>query len=138
LENRGSATWRDGWRLGAAAGCPDAASENAIAWAPASGYANSLTDARVDLDAPVAPGQTVEVHVPVVAPVQPGSYTFAARMVDEGTAWFGPTATASITVSGEPDPGAGSGSDSGQGGGGCAVGGGAGWLVALLALRRPR
>lgn len=139
LQNRGSATWSDGVRLGAGPGCPDAASENAIAWAPASGYANTVTDARVFLDAPVAPGDTVDVHVPVIAPALPGTYVFAARMVDDGVAWFGPTATASITVvAGEGDPGTGAGTGTGTAHGGCEVGGGAGWIVGLLALRRRR
>src|SRR6185312_870040 len=84
LENRGTATWGEGWRLGAAPGCPDAASTNEVAWAPAAGagYANSPTDARVFLPASgVTPGATVELHVPIVAPMQPGSYEIAARMV---------------------------------------------------------
>ena len=58
IENRGTATWSDGFRLGAASGCPDAWDTNEVAWTPdpAAGYANGPTDARVYLPADVAPG----------------------------------------------------------------------------------
>lgn len=142
LVNRGTAAWSDGWRLGAAPGCPEAASENAVAWMPANGYANTLTDARVFLDHAVAPGESIDVHVPIVAPAEPGTYTFAARMVDEGVTWFGPTVTAQIDVMATPDSGTGSGSgDGSEHDGGCNAEGGAGWLVALasvFATRRRR
>ncbi len=134
LTNRGSATWTDGWRLGAGAGCPDAAETNAIAWAPAAGYANSPTDARVYLPADVPPGASIDVHVPVVAPGDEGTYTFAARMVDEGVSWFGPTATAQVVVAQQAGSGsdAGSGSEPGPRAGGCSTGGAPGWLLVVV------
>jgi MYXO-CTERM domain-containing protein len=140
LQNRGSETWSNGIRLGAAAGCPDAALTNAIAWAPASGYANSVTDARVYLDHDVAPGDMIEIHVPLSA-MPAGTYTFAARMVEDGVAWFGPTVTAQITVADT------SGGDvtapRAATGCGCTSGGGAGdaalpLVIGALCLRRRR
>jgi hypothetical protein len=127
LQNRGSTTWAEGFRLGAAAGCPDAASVNSIAWAPASGYANSETDARVYLDRAVAPGEMVEIHVPLAA-MPAGTYTFAARMVEDGVAWFGPTVTAQVTVTDAPPAPA----TMAGGGGGCSTGGGGAGLLAGL------
>jgi hypothetical protein len=142
VENRGTETWTDGFRLASAPGCPDAAYANAVAWEPTSGYANDLLDARVFLPHAVAPGETVEIHVPVRAPAEPGEYTFAARMVHEGVGWFGPTARATLTVSARGGDGTGSGDDDHQSGasGGCSTSGGASaWLVlALPVLRRRR
>ena len=134
LVNRGGTTWSDGVRLGAAPGCPEAATDNAIAWTPADsdGYANGIEDARIYLAQDVPPGGSVTVHVPVTAPAQAGTYTFAARMVEDGVGWFGPTVTAQVVVAaagaGGPDSGMGGGSGSGSGsgsgaGGGCAAGG---------------
>lgn len=149
IENRGTATWSDGFRLGAASGCPDAWNTNEVAWTPdaAAGYANSPTDARVYLPADVAPGSTIAIHVPITAPDAPGDYAFGARMVHEGVTWFGPTATGTLHVAaadgGSADSGSGSGAPGGDPaggmghGGGCAAGGAAGpsalvWVLATL------
>ena len=150
LENRGTATWADGFRLGAAPGCPDAWTTNEVAWTPdaAAGYANSATDARIFLPADVPPGATVALHVPIRAPDQPGDYAFGARMVHEGVTWFGATASGTLHVAaaGSGDPGgpgssdpAGSGAAPGSGGhaGGCAAGGAGGpsmlvWILATV------
>jgi len=130
LENRGSEPWGDDVRLGAASGCPDASATNELAWAPRAGYANSVTDARVFLPHAVAPGERIELRVPVQAPA--GSYTFAARMVKEGAAWFGQTATVHLDVT--AGGGDGQDEDDGSAHGGCATTHGAEpWLV-LLAL----
>lgn len=127
LENRGGAAWTDGFRLGAATGCPDAAAANEIAWEPAAGYANGLGDARVSLPQPVAPDGVVEIRVSVRAPSEPGTYTFAARMVHEGVAWFGATATIPVEVVG------GTTSDDARGSAsGCATTSSAGHLLVLL------
>jgi len=77
---------------------PDTAATNTAAWEPASGYANSIGDARVFLAQPVAPGESVTVHVPVRAPPEAGTYVFAARMVHENVAWFGATTQIAIDV----------------------------------------
>lgn len=98
LENRGATTWTEEFRLAAGPGCPDAAHANAIAWEPSTGYANSTLDARVFLPHAVAPGETVEIRVPLRAPAEPGEYTFAARMVHEGIELFGPTVSGTVTV----------------------------------------
>lgn len=142
LENRGTVTWTDGFRLGAATGCPDAAAMNAIAWEPASGYANSTSDARVFLAHPVAPGESITIHVPVRAPTEPGTYLFAARMVHEGVNWFGATTKVAVevqapTVGGDDDDNTETATSSG-----CSSSrtNGALWplLVGLLLLRRRR
>ncbi|HUS27216.1 MAG TPA: NBR1-Ig-like domain-containing protein [Kofleriaceae bacterium] len=106
LRNRGTETWtpQAGYRLAAAAGCPDASAANEIAWNPAAtdGYATSPIDARIYLQHSVAAGDLVEIHVPIHAPETTGSYTFAARMVQEGVSLFGPTIRATITVANAP------------------------------------
>ncbi len=134
LENRGSAPWTDSFRLGAATGCPDAAAANELVWEPTSGYASAIDDARVFLAAPVPPGGTIEVHVPVRAPETPGTYRFAARMVHEGVAWFG--ATAQVTIDVTPFDGPSSEDDKpAELASGCSTTGGAGGLLlGLLAL----
>jgi hypothetical protein len=135
LTNRGSATWTKGWRLGAAAGCPDAATYNQLAWEPVAGYASDVLDARVFLDGEVAPGESVDVRVPIRAPGTAGSYRFAARMVEEGVMWFGPTAVATVEVR---DADSSTNTSTPTAGGGCDVGGGAGLGVVALFYRRRR
>jgi uncharacterized protein (TIGR03382 family) len=105
LTNRGTSTWTaSDYRLAAGAGCPDSAYANELAWEPAAnaGYAISIIDARVFLSVDVPPGESVTIHVPVRAPAQEGTYTVAARMVNEGVTLFGPTITAKITVANPP------------------------------------
>jgi hypothetical protein len=146
LENRGSTTWTDEFRLATAPGCPEAAAANAIEWEPTAGYTNGVIDARVFLPHPVAAGESVVIHIPVRAPTEPGEYTFAARMVHEGVEMFGPTVSGVVTVAAGTGSGDGSGSDEvnegGHGsGGGCSTGrSSSAWLVlvigSLLARRR--
>ena len=136
LVNRGSTTWSEGVRLGAAPGCPDAATANAIDWEPADGYTNGITDARVFLPRDVAPGESIDLRIPVRAPDAPGTYVFAARMVDEGVTWFGATATSTVSVAARPGS---TTDDAMPGGGGCAAGGSASlWILAGLACRKSR
>lgn len=139
LENRGSTTWTSSMRLAAATGCPDSRALNEIAWEPTAGYANGVLDARVFLPADVPPGGTVALTIPVRAPLQEGSYRFAARMVDEGAAWFGTTAlvTIAVTAAGtEPDDETGDPTPAGCGG--CGSTGNAGLAMGLFAFRRRR
>jgi hypothetical protein len=151
LENRGSTTWTDEFRLASAPGCPEAAAANAIEWEPTAGYTNGVLDARVFLPHPVAPGENVVIHIPVRAPVEAGEYTFAARMVHEGVELFGPTVSGVVTVAAGNGAGAGSGSDDMNdvdhgSGGGCSTSRGTNaWftlalsaLGILLARRRTR
>ncbi len=132
LENRGSETWTEEFRLASAPGCPQAAAANAIGWEPTAGYANGVADARVLLPHPVAPGESVEIHVPVRAPSEPGEYVFAARMVHEGVAFFGPTVSGVVTIdaasSGSGD-GSGDGDLDGSSGGCSSTRGQPAWLL---------
>lgn len=153
VENRSGYTWgaSSTFRLGAAPGCPAASAENRILWEPAIGYAVSLTDARLFLPDDVPPGASADLAVRVRAPDAPGSYLFAARMVQEGVEWFGTTATVSVTVVADPaapdaGPGGqidagdgGPGGDGGDGGCGCQAGGSphaqpALWLILLCVV----
>lgn len=129
LTNRGSAPWGDDVRLGAASGCPDAAATNELAWAPADGYANGITDARAFLPGPVPPGGSVELHVPLAADA-PGTYRFAARMVQEGVAWFGQTVTVPIEIT----PADLTPPQEATMPGGCAAAGGSGRWIAVLGI----
>jgi GH25 family lysozyme M1 (1,4-beta-N-acetylmuramidase) len=47
---------------------------------------------------PIAPGQNVTFTFPATAPVTPGTYTFAWKMVQEGVQWFGVTFSQTINV----------------------------------------
>ena len=105
VTNLGKSTWTRGAqvRLGAASGCPSAYATNALTWGPLAadvGYAKSSTDARVFLDAgdSIKQGETKVFHVALKAPSTPGRHRFAARMVEEGVAWFGSTAFADVDV----------------------------------------
>ncbi len=119
--NLGKEAWtaKDGVRLGAASGCPSASATNEWTWeiADPDGYANTRFDARrfLDASANVAQGQDVELDVPLTAPDQPGTMRFAARMVKEGVAWFGATASADVEIVPQsvPAPGSPSGATSG-------------------------
>lgn len=53
---------------------------------------------RVPLPTDVAPGATIEVDCPVLAPPAPGRYLLELDMVDEGVAWFGPRGSATLRV----------------------------------------
>ncbi len=97
MMNDGTATWGSGVRLGAAPGCPEAARTNEIAWkvSAAAGFAHGATDARVfTTGAGTRPGETAEFTFEVVA-ASKGPQVLAARMVDEGHAWFGAVLLAS-------------------------------------------
>ena len=115
-------------RLGAASGCPSAWSINGSAWelAAAEGYVTSPTDARRYLPAAsvVAQGESVTMDVLLVMPAGAGKAHFAARMVQEGVAWFGSTAIADIDVGPSPSmpDGGVPGDDAGGAGGGANAG----------------
>ena len=92
LQNTGTTTWMgnptwDGvsapkpYRLG---------TKNANNWgiAPGGGSAGSNT-ARVDVNAPVAPGQLQTFTFHITAPTTPGTYDFQWQMVQEQAEWFG-------------------------------------------------
>lgn len=100
--NLGKHAWGDDVRVGAASGCPAAWSINGWAWSPAAGegYAKSLTDARRFLPKgkTVAQGESITVDVALATPAALGKQRFAARMLEEGVAWFGATASADVDV----------------------------------------
>ncbi len=52
---------------------------------------------RVDVPAPVAPGQEARFQFVVTAPTTSGSYTFQWRMLQEGVEWFGEM-TPAVTI----------------------------------------
>jgi MYXO-CTERM domain-containing protein len=90
LRNRGTESWTANDHLVPGGGCPDSAVANEISWT------------AVSLPHDVNPGEMVDIVVPVVAPAAEGTYTFAARMVHEGTTRFGPTIHVTITVANAP------------------------------------
>ncbi|MBX3219464.1 MAG: hypothetical protein KF795_03025 [Labilithrix sp.] len=123
--NLGTQPWpgAGGVRLGAAHRCPAAWATNEIAWAPApsDGYATSIVDARrlLPAGASIAQGGSVILEVPVVVPDVVGTKArFAARMVDEGVAWFGSTVFVDLESVGAEtstaDPSAPSSDDAGR------------------------
>ena len=110
VANLGSETWTraNKIRLGAAAACPIAALSNQPAITPGTtgGYANSITDVRLELDpaASIASGMNAQFTFSIAAPTTPGSYTLALRMVRDGVAWFGATLSRQITVVAQSTP----------------------------------
>ncbi|MBW2702036.1 MAG: hypothetical protein JRF33_14565 [Deltaproteobacteria bacterium] len=103
LRNTGDTTWVEpadhagGTRLGSL-------SENVLTWVPgaAGGYSNSPTDQRLFVPGPVAPNQEVTFSFQIQVPASQGSYLYAARMVHDGVAWFGPEVRHSIQVEAGP------------------------------------
>jgi len=60
---------------------------------------------RIDLAAPVAPGQNAVVSWVVTAPTTPGVYNFQWRMLNVGVAWFGAqSANLAVDVTGSALP----------------------------------
>ncbi|MSP60716.1 MAG: hypothetical protein EXR72_10315 [Myxococcales bacterium] len=104
VRNTGAEAWPKGGpiRLGAGGGCPASVGANQILWAPASGYVNSFTDARVFTAGDTPAGAVAKYDLALVAPKAPGSYRFAARMVKDGVEWFGDTIQATVTVVAPP------------------------------------
>lgn len=95
LQNTGSDTWvpaalpssPSGYKLGSYP-------HDNVAWG----------ESRAMLPASVLPGGQVAVAIQAVAPATPGTYQFQWQMIQEGVAWFGSIATASIVVAGPPPP----------------------------------
>jgi MYXO-CTERM domain-containing protein len=114
--NLGRSTWTasDGVRLGAASGCPWAWAKNDVPWDGAvDGYVKSVVDARrfLPAGAAVAQGESITIEVPLVVPDTPGKRRFAVRMVKDGVAWFGATATADLEVASGAEPPGGTGGE---------------------------
>ena len=79
LENSGGATWRsrgaDGLQL-------------AYHWLDPLGNAIHWDGLRTAFPRPVAPGETVALDVPVVAPRPPGRYVLSFDLVEEHRFWL--------------------------------------------------
>ncbi len=116
--NDGTRTWSESGanpiRLGAASGCPNAASTNDLAWSDfdAGGYAKTPADSRAYLAADVPPGGTATFAFDVTPASTATSATLGVRMVSEGEAWFGSTFTRTFAFgldAGASDDGGGAG-----------------------------
>ena len=88
LQNTGTLTWQgpsanpsNPYRLGPAA--------DSSIWGPG----------RIELPvSQIVPGQIAVFTFAVKAPATPGAYAFSWQMLQEGLAWFGDTASTTITV----------------------------------------
>ncbi len=79
VENAGSATWRSRGRDGV---------QVAYHWLDPLGNPIVWDGIRTALPHPVAPGETVELEVPVLAPRPPGPYRLAFDLIEEHRFWF--------------------------------------------------
>jgi hypothetical protein len=79
LENAGAAVWRSqegaGIRL-------------ASHWLDERGNPIVWDGPRTSLPRPLAPGEAIELELPVRGPIPPGRYRLAVDLVDEGRFWF--------------------------------------------------
>jgi hypothetical protein len=64
----------------------------------AEGHLLDLDFLRVPLPRDVAPGATIDVECPLVAPPAAGRYQLELDLVDEGVAWFGSRGSATLRV----------------------------------------
>ena len=53
---------------------------------------------RMDLPAPLAPGESVDMLVPVEVPAVPGHYTLELALVQENVAWFADNGGATLAI----------------------------------------
>jgi hypothetical protein len=79
LENAGTAVWRSEEGMGI---------QLASHWLDELGNPIVWDGPRAALPHPVAPGETVELELPIRAPIPPGRYRLAVDLVDEGRFWF--------------------------------------------------
>ena len=79
LENAGSATWRSRGREGV---------QIAYHWLDPLGNPIVWDGIRTALPRPVAPGETIELELPVLAPRPPGPYRLRLDLVEEHRFWF--------------------------------------------------
>lgn len=89
LENAGSASWRSRGREGV---------QLAYHWLDEKGNALLWDGVRSPFAGPVAPGESVEVAVRVVAPVPAGRYRLAFDLVHEHRFWFAELGGATLDV----------------------------------------
>jgi hypothetical protein len=79
VENAGTATWRTRGEVGIRA---------SYHWLDDRGNAIVWDGLRTALPHPVAPGETLELELPVRMPFPPGRYRFALDLVDESRFWL--------------------------------------------------
>lgn len=89
LENAGSATWRSRGRTGVRV---------SYHWLDPLGNAIVWDGARTALARPVAPGATLDIELPVVAPRPPGKYLLSFDLVEEYRFWFAEVGAATLDV----------------------------------------
>lgn len=95
LENAGSATWRSRARTGV---------RLAYHWLDPLGNPIVWDGARAVLPRPVAPGETIELDVPLAAPRPPGGYLLSFDLVEEYRFWFGEVGSATLDLPVEVAP----------------------------------
>ncbi len=79
LENAGSATWRSRGPNGV---------QVAYHWLDPLGNPIVWDGIRTPLPGPVAPGETIELELPVLSPRPPGPYRLAFDLIEEHRFWF--------------------------------------------------
>jgi len=95
LENAGSAPWRSRGREGV---------QLAYHWLDPLGNPIVWDGVRAPFPRSVAPGEAVELDVPVTAPRPPGSYRLAFDLVEELRFWFQEVGSAPLDLSVEVRP----------------------------------
>ena len=89
LENAGSATWRSRGRTGV---------RLAYHWLDPLGNPLVWDGTRTALPHAVAPGETLELGLPVVAPRPPGQYVLSFDLVEEYRFWFAEVGSATLDL----------------------------------------
>lgn len=89
LENAGSATWRARGRTGV---------RLAYHWLDPLGNPIVWDGLRTAFPGPVAPGETVEIEIPVTAPRPPGGYVLSFDLVEEYRFWFAEVGATTLDV----------------------------------------
>jgi hypothetical protein len=79
LENAGAAPWRSDGELGI---------QLASHWLDERGNPIVWDGPRAALPRPLAPGEAIELDLPIRGPIPPGRYRLAVDLVDEGRLWF--------------------------------------------------
>ena len=95
LENAGSATWRSRGKTGV---------RLAYHWLDPLGNAIVWDGIRTAFPGPVAPGETVEIEIPVSAPRPPGGYVLSFDLVEEYRFWFAEVGATTLDVPVEVRP----------------------------------
>jgi hypothetical protein len=95
LENAGSATWRARGKTGV---------RLAYHWLDPLGNAIVWDGIRTAFPGAIAPGETVEIEIPVSAPRPPGGYVLSFDLVEEYRFWFAEVGATTLDVPVEVRP----------------------------------